>query len=376
MTRTPLRLLACGAVAALALTGCGTVRAGAAAVVGSDRISSDQLAGAVARGLADPQAQQALGADRPKYQRDTLSRLINHRVLAAAASGQHVAVTEGAVDARLAGFAQQAGGRPQLEQQAAQAGIARVDLRGFVRDLVLTDALGDTLTAGASVPPEVVAGLYQQGIAQYDQVHAAHILVARADVAAVILARVKANPALFAPLAAQYSTDTSNKAKGGDLPLAGRGSFVKPFEDAVFAAPPGSFLVVHTQFGYHVVHVIERRTTSLAQAAPALRRQALQKQRTTLVQGLLRATARRLGVQVNPRFGRWDPDRGSVVAPTPDPSHDVTSPVPVAGGDTGGPAPQDTGAPAPQDTGAPAPQDTGAPAPQDTGAPAPQPSAS
>ncbi|MDP9101294.1 MAG: peptidylprolyl isomerase [Actinomycetota bacterium] len=329
MTRTSVRLALCVSAVAVAVSACGTVRAGAAAVVGSDRITADQLAQVVARGLADPQAQQSLGQDRPKYQRDTLARMINHDVLAAAAAEQQVSVTEGAVDLRLAGFAQQAGGQAQLEQQAAQSGIAKLDLRGFVRDLVLTDAVGDKLTADAVVPPEQLAALYQQNLAQYDQVHTAHILVAKADVAHVILSRVKADPALFAPLAAQYSLDTSNKAKGGDLPFAGRGSFVKPFEDAVFAAKPGSFLVVHTQFGYHVVHVIERHTTTLAEVTPSLRRQALQTQRTGLVQDLLRRTASRLGVTVNPRFGTWDPKAGSVVAPAFDPRKDVTSPAPA-----------------------------------------------
>ena len=355
MTRLPLprRLLAAAAGAAmLALSGCGTVHAGAAAVVGNDRITTDQLARIVARGLADPQAQQSLGTDRPKYQRDTLARLINHDVLAVVASDQHVTVTEGAVDARLAGFAQQAGGVAQLDQQAAQSGIALVDLRGFVRDLVLTDAVGDKLTADTVVPPAQIASLYQQGIAQFDQVHTAHILVAKPDLAQTILAKVKAHPEAFAALAAQYSTDTSNKSKGGDLPFAGRGSFVKPFEDAVFAAKPGSYLVVHTQFGYHVVHVIERHTTTLADATPSLRRQALQTQRTAMIQDLLRRTAKRIGVTVNPRFGAWDPAAGSVVAPSFDPRKDVTSPAPAssdAGPAGGGPA---GGAPA---GGAPAP---------------------
>jgi parvulin-like peptidyl-prolyl isomerase len=338
VTRTPRRLVtttvAVG-LAALVLTGCGKdpVRAGAAATVGQTRITTAELAGLVSRGLKDPQAQQQLGADKPKFQRDTLGRLIRHQVLAEAARQQHVSASPGAVDAKLADFERQAGGSMQLLQQAAQGGIAAHDLRSFVTDLVLGDALGDKLTADVAVPPEQIQALYKQASAQYDQVHSAHILVPTKAKADAILAQVKADPASFADLAAKNSTDTSNKDKGGDLGFAGRGAFVKEFEAAVFGAKPGAFLEVKTQFGFHVIHVIERRTTSLEQATPDLRRAALQKQRDQLVGQLLAKIARQLRIKVNPRFGRWDLAHLSVVDSAGPGS--VSTPAASPAGDTG-----------------------------------------
>jgi foldase protein PrsA len=340
VTRSPLRIATATvavSLAALALTGCGNspVRSGAAATVGSARISTDQLAGLVTRGLKDPQAQQQLGADKAKFQRQTLARLIRHQLLLKAAGSAGVTASPGAIDAKLADFERQAGGSQQLLQQAAQGGIAAQDLRPFVADLVLIDALGDKLTQGIDVPAAALQGLYAKNIAQYDQVHAAHILVAKKALADAILSHVKADPAQFAALAAKNSTDTSNKDKGGDLGFAGRGSFVKEFENAVFSARPGAFLEVKTQFGFHVVHVLERRTTTLEQATPELRRNALQQQRDQRVGQLLSSLARSLHVKVNPRFGRWDDKQLQVVAAsTPD---TVSSPAPSAGGGTPGP---------------------------------------
>jgi len=300
----------------LVLTGCGDRAPGAAAFVGQTRITVAALTDRVDRSLADPQAKSKLGADRAAFERRQLGQLIDHEIIAVAAKDQKVTVTEGQVDQRIAQYAQQAGGRKQLDQQAAQNGISPRDIRGFVRDLVLTDAIGDKLVANQPVPEAQLRSLYDMNRDQYDQVRSAHILVKDKPTADRILATVKANPSTFADQARRFSIDPGSKDKGGELPFTGRGGFVKPFSDAIFAAKPGAFVEVKSEFGYHVIHVLERRTTTLAQATPDLRRQALREVRTARVQKLLIDTGRRLKIKVSPRFGTWNPKTGQVDAPT------------------------------------------------------------
>ena len=64
----------------------------------------------------------------------------------------------------------------------------------------------------------------------------------------------------FAKLAKEYSADRSSQ-NGGEL--AGwqpRGKMVKPFENAVFSMKPGELSdVVRTQFGYHIIKLLEHR---------------------------------------------------------------------------------------------------------------------
>ena len=333
MTRTPRRLALASGLAVLLLSGCGGTSAapGKAATVGDVTISTSQLEGLVERGLRDPAAQEQFGADRAVFQTQALTRLIRTAVLEQAAEDEEVTVTDGDVDEQLAQFAEQVGGREELDQQAAQNGVAPQDLRDFVRAIALERALGEHLVEDEEVPDEQVAQLYQQNIAEYDKVRSRHILVADEAVARKALADVQADRSRFEALAAELSTDTSNKDQGGDLGLAPRGQFVPEFEEAIFGAAEGDVVLVQTQFGWHVIEVLERQTTTLEQAAPELRQGLLAEQSGERVEELLKATAAKMGVEVNPRFGDYDAETGQVVAEE-DPN-DVLEPGNRGGGE-------------------------------------------
>lgn len=101
-----------------------------------------------------------------------------------------------------------------------------------------------------------------------EQRRARHILVATgkdvddkaaAGKAADIRARLEKGED-FAALARQYSDDTGSAANGGELGWAGKGTYVGPFEDALFAARPGETTQpVKTEFGYHIIQLEEVR---------------------------------------------------------------------------------------------------------------------
>lgn len=64
----------------------------------------------------------------------------------------------------------------------------------------------------------------------------------------------------FSMLATLYSQDPASSTKGGELGFFGRGEMVGEFEATAFALKPGEVSpVIETQFGFHILQLIERR---------------------------------------------------------------------------------------------------------------------
>jgi peptidyl-prolyl cis-trans isomerase D len=225
----------------------------------------------------------------------------------------------------------------------------------------------DAVKAKVIVPPGDIEREYQQNVERYstpEQVRASHILLKTEgkDEAAVkaqaesILKQVKAGGD-FAALAKKYSEDEASAKNGGDLDYFGRGRMVKEFDEAAFSLTPGSISdLVKTQFGFHIIKVIDKKPASTRplnevrqQIADQLAYERAQTQVTELATTLARdikrpadvdtvAKAHGLAVQDSPFFAKEEPV--GTLGPAPEVSSEaflmkegaVAGPVRVARG--------------------------------------------
>jgi parvulin-like peptidyl-prolyl isomerase len=113
-----------------------------------------------------------------------------------------------------------------------------------------------------------------------EAIRVAHILIklnpvyGKDDAAADAAAKAKAEKLLeeikagadFSELAKKNSDDSRSALNGGELDgWAEKGRFVAPFEEAAFALKPGELSgLVKTQFGYHIIKVLEHRDAGIA----------------------------------------------------------------------------------------------------------------
>jgi len=96
------------------------------------------------------------------------------------------------------------------------------------------------------------------------EVHARHILVADEKTANDIIKQLKGG-ADFGTLAKKYSTDKGSADNdGGDLGWFKQGDMLPDFSKAAFAMKKGeiSQTPVHTRYGYHVIQVLDTRTST------------------------------------------------------------------------------------------------------------------
>lgn len=133
--------------------------------------------------------------------------------------------------------------------------------------------VGETI----AIPDTQVQNYYSSHQDQYrtpDRVHARHILLATTGKSDAEKAQIKAKAedllkqiragGDFAALAQKNSEDPGSASKGGDLGWVVRGQMVKEFEDTTFALKPKEISnVITTQYGYHIIQVLEKEQAHL-----------------------------------------------------------------------------------------------------------------
>lgn len=188
-----------------------------------------------------------------------------------------------------------------LDQLINQAALAQT----FTGDLPPRAAFAlenetRSVTAGEVIEQAMAAAPIEDQIQQaYDdeyknatgaeEYRASHILVDTEEAAQQIITDLEGG-ADFAELAKEKSTGPSGK-NGGDLGWFGSGVMVPAFEAAVIALEPGAVSdPVQTQFGFHVIKLVETRTKPappLADVRPELELRIQQKAVSELIEKLV-----------------------------------------------------------------------------------------
>jgi hypothetical protein len=308
-------------VAVPVLSACDT-SPGAAALVGTNRITTDALQKQVDESLSGGQLQSQTGFDQAAFTRQLLGHMINVRLLASTAAAHDVAVSQQDVANQTAAFVKQAGSLKTLQQQAASGGVTAAQLPGFIAFAALEQKLSGALVADLKATPAELAAEYQKNIDQFDQFQIAQIVVTSRSRAEQILHNVRKHPDSFASYARSDSIDTATKNSGGQVGFVGRTALQQALGGST---PPatGTFALAHTSSGYIVIHVISRRVQPQSAVTNQLKQSLFSSQAQTLLNKAISVQAARLGVHVSPRYGRWDSNTDSVVA--------ITSPVSKSG---------------------------------------------
>ncbi len=220
-----------------------------AAIVDGQPISLDDYqrrvaqfeAALVAEGIdpASEEGQEELTRMRPQI----LEWMIEEVLIEQAAAQEGVAVPDEEVEAEVQRNIDLKG-QEEFEAWLEANNFTLEDFRAQLHTQLLSAAMFEKITA--SVPE------------RSEQVHARHILLEKEEEAQEVLRQLRGGGD-FAALAKLYSQDEGTKESGGDLGFFPRGLMPPEVEEAAFALSPDQISeVIRSQFGFHIVQVLEK----------------------------------------------------------------------------------------------------------------------
>lgn len=224
-----------------------------------------------------PAAAQVPPGQEAAVQHYLLNQLIGGELMYQLAKTTPVKDLDKQIDDAVAKLKTRFTGDDAYQKGLQEQGLTEKELRELIRrNMVIENYVEQVVVPKQQVTEADAKEFYEknpQTFTQPEQVRASHILVsvdakasegerkkAKEKIEA-LLKQIKAG-ADFATVAKENSSCPSSK-QGGDLGYFRKGQMVKPFEDAAWALKPGEISgVVETQFGYHIIKLVEKKPAS------------------------------------------------------------------------------------------------------------------
>jgi peptidyl-prolyl cis-trans isomerase C len=232
--------------------------------------------------------------DRPMIRSNLLQHLIINQILLQKATADEKLETQKMVDDAIADARKRAPSPEAFDAQIKATGMSLEQVRNrAVEEQLCRRVLINETTNGIVVSDQDIKKFYDDNPKSFEmpeRVRAAHILISTLDpltrqplppdqkkekkkLAEEIKARADKGED-FGALVKKYSDDPGSKDKGGEYTFP-RGKMVPEFEAAAFSLKVNQISdLVETQFGYHIIKLLEKLPPSkeeLAKASPDIR---------------------------------------------------------------------------------------------------------
>ncbi len=275
-------MLSVALLAAVLIVGCsskskaaGDTTKDAVAIVNGVGISKAHFDQALASSEQSYQGQnQQLSPEQLKQLKtNVLDSLIAQELLFQESKKEKIVISTKQVDDQLSSIEKQFTDDKEFQQALDKTGMTKESLRqSLQRSLAIQELVKKNVLDSITITPDEEKKFYDENTSLFqkpERVHARHILISTKDAktdaekaadkkkAEEVLAQLRKG-ADFAEMAKKYSDDPG-AANGGDLGTFSRGQMVPEFEKAAFSLKVNQISdVVETQFGYHIIQVLEK----------------------------------------------------------------------------------------------------------------------
>ncbi len=245
------------------------------AVVGNNIIMQSDIEGQ----YIEYRLRGGVKGDAESIRCDILEDLLFQKLMLNEAEIDSITVTEeqinSEVESRIRFFMAQLGSQEKMEAYFNKSiKDIKEELHRVVKESALVQQVQHKIVSGLTVTPAEVRRLYNDMPydsipmvpAQYEIVHLVKKPPITMDEKLIVkerlyqLRRRILDGERFSTLALLYSEDPGSAKKGGELGFHGRGEFDPNFEAAAFNLRDGEISeVIESEFGYHIIQMIERR---------------------------------------------------------------------------------------------------------------------
>ena len=209
-----------------------------------------------------------------------LEEMLFQKLMLDQAEMDSITVTDAEVDAelnrRISELVGRAGSQEKLESIFNKTmSEIKEELRRLVKERNIQEKMRTEILKGVTVAPAEVKAFFNSlpadSIPMVEAEYEVMQIVKRPPISideklAVkdqlyqIRKRILEGESSFSTMAVLYSEDPGSASKGGELGFTGRGEFAPEFEATAFNLRDGEISeVIETQFGFHIIQLIERR---------------------------------------------------------------------------------------------------------------------
>jgi peptidyl-prolyl cis-trans isomerase C len=223
--------------------------------------------------IGNPEWKNLRGEYRSELTLNKITTLINSKLLYQKATASAIIVTDAEVKSELQKIAGTFKSEAEMNEALARENSDRASLaKSVYENLAMSKYVEEMVNKKVVITPEEIAKYYSNNSEEFrhpDIVRTSHILIRAAgngpdqDAAAkeraeALLARIQKDED-FAKLARENSMDSS-ASKGGDIGFTSKEGLDPEYSDAAFSLPLGGTKLIRTQYGYHIIKVIDKKS--------------------------------------------------------------------------------------------------------------------
>lgn len=203
----------------------------------------------------------AMVASKQQLKNSVVKMMIQDKLISKDLEKNKIKIDEKVANDNFLQYVQNYGGQEHFDKMLEDYNMSADKFKETIKKDLMYKKHREWFYEKNKVTDKEIKEYFEKNKDQLEQVDASHILVEDEQTAKEIKEKLD-NGSEFSELAKEYSKDTANASKGGELGFFTKSSMVKEFSDVAFKLEKGQISdPVKTTFGYHIIKINDKKSS-------------------------------------------------------------------------------------------------------------------